>query len=77
VRSVTIDYHLPARFDDQLTVNANIMTIRPASIVMEQPIFRGEQLLLSSTVKLACVDADTLAPTAIPNAIKEAMTREL
>lgn len=76
VRSVAVDYHLPAQFDDQLTVNANIMTIRPASIVMEQPIFRGEQLLLSSTVKLACVDADSLAPTAIPNAIKEAMTRE-
>ncbi len=77
VRSVTVDYHLPAQFDDQLTVNANTMTIRPASILMEQPIFRGEQLLLSSTVKLACVDADTLAPTAIPNAIREAMTREL
>jgi len=77
VRSVTVDYHLPAQYDDQLTVNANIMTIRPASILMEQPIFRGEQLLLSSTVKLACVDADTLAPTAIPNAIREAMTREL
>lgn len=77
VRSVTIDYHLPAQFDDQLTVSANIMTIRPASIVMEQPIFRGDQLLLSSTVKLACVDADTLAPTAIPNAMREAITREL
>jgi len=76
VRSVTLDYHLPAQFDDQLTVHANIMTIRPASIVMEQPIFRGEQLLLSSTVKLACVNADTLAPTAIPNAIREAMTHE-
>jgi len=75
VRTVKVDYHLPALFDDQLTVNANIMTIRPASIVMEQPIYRGEQLLLSSTVKLACVDADSLAPTAIPNAIKEAMTR--
>lgn len=77
VRSVKLDYHLPAQFDDELTVSANIMTIRPASIVMEQPIFRGEQCLLTSTVKLACVDADTLAPTAIPNEIKEAITREL
>lgn len=76
VRTVKVDYHLPAQLDDQLTVNANIMSIRPASIVMEQPIYRGEQLLLSSTVKLACVDADSLAPTAIPTAIKEAMTHE-
>ncbi len=76
VRKVSVDYHLPARYDDQLTVNANIVTFRPASIVMEQPIYRGEELLISSTVRLACVDADTLAPTAIPNIIREAMTRE-
>jgi len=76
VRSVAVDYHLPARYDDQLSVNANIMSFKPASIVMEQPVFRGDQLLLSSTVKLACVDADTLTPTAIPKTIREAMTCE-
>jgi len=76
VRSVLVDYHHPARYDDQLMVNANIMTIRPASIVMEQPIYRSDELLISSTVRLACVDADTMTPTAIPKAIREAMTRE-
>lgn len=77
VRSVKVDYHQPARFDDLVSVSANIMTIRSASIVLEQPIFRGDQLLVSAEVKLACVDADTLLPTAIPNEIKEAITREL
>ncbi len=76
VRSVVVDYHMPARYDDQLMVDANIVTLRPASIVMEQPVFRNDQLLISSTVKLACVDADTLTPTAIPKPIREAMTRE-
>ncbi len=76
VRKVTLDYHLPARYDDQLSVNANIMTFRPASIEMEQPIYRGDELLISASVKLACVDADTLAPTAIPTSIREAMTCE-
>ena len=74
VRNVKVDYHMPARYDDQLIVCANIVTFRPASIVMEQPIYRGEQLLISSTVKLACVNADTLSPTAIPKSITEAMT---
>lgn len=73
VRSVSVDYHIPARYDDQLTVSANIMTFKPASIEMEQPISRGNELLISSTVRLACVDADTLKPTAIPTAIKEAI----
>jgi len=76
VRSVVVNYHIPARYNDQLTVSANIMTFKPASIEMEQPIKRGNELLISSTVRLACVDADTLAPTAIPNAIREAMTSE-
>jgi len=76
VRSVTVDYHVPARFNDQLTVNANIMTLKPASMMLEQPILRGDVVLVTSTVKLACVDADTLAPTAIPDTIKEALTRE-
>lgn len=76
VRSVSVEYHRPARFDDLLTVNANIMTFRPASIVMEQPVYRNDELLLSSTVRLACIDADTLSPTVIPNPIREAMTRE-
>jgi len=75
VRSVMVDYHIPARYDDQLTVSANIMTFRPASIEMEQPIHRGDELLISSTVRLACVDADSLTPTAIPKVIREALTR--
>jgi len=73
VRSVMINYHIPARYDDQLTVSANIMTFRPASIEMEQPIHRGDELLTSSTVRLACVDADTLAPIAIPATISTAI----
>ena len=76
VRSVVVDYHIPARYDDQLTVSANIMTFRPASIEMEQPIHRGDELLISSNVRLACVDADTLTPKAIPTVLKEAMIRE-
>ena len=76
VRSVAVEYQSPARYDDQLIVNANIVTLKPASIVMEQPVFRDNQLLISSTVQLACVDADSLTPTAIPKSIREAMICE-
>lgn len=74
VRSVSVDYHAPARFNDQLVVSANIVTLKRASMVVEQPIYRDDTLLISSVVKLACIDADTLSPTAIPTPIKEAMT---
>jgi len=49
VRSVVVNYHIPARYNDQLTVSANIMTFKPASIEMEQPIKRGNELLISTS----------------------------
>ena len=76
VSSLEIKYQQPARYDDQLTVCANIMTLRSASMIIEQPVFRNDEALVKATVRLACVDADTLSPAAIPLPIKEAMTRE-
>ena len=76
VRSVQIDFHSPAKFNDQLSACANLVTLRSASLMCQQPIFRGDVMLTDAAVKLVCVDSDTLAPCAIPSEIKEAMTRE-
>ncbi len=76
VRSVQIDYLAPARFNDQLTVTASLKTMRSASVVCEQSVMRGETLLTSSTIGLVCVNADSLAACAIPNEIREAISRE-
>lgn len=76
VRSLEIDYRLPARFNDELTVHANLLSLKSASLVCEQPVTRGESLLTEARVQLACVNADTLNPCAIPAQIREAMTVE-
>jgi len=76
VRSVQVDFHQPARFNDELIACAKLMTLRSASLICEQPIMRGETLLTQATVRLVCVNADTLAPCAIPKELTEAMTRE-
>lgn len=76
VRSVQVEYHRPARFNDQLVVHANTVTLKNASMVCEQPVYREDELLVSASVKLACINADTMTPVAIPNFIKEAITRE-
>lgn len=75
VRSATIDYRKPARCDDLLHVSANIVTLKRASLVLSQPVMREQSLLVEATVRLACVDADTLLPKAIPVEIQEALTR--
>ncbi|MBX2883334.1 MAG: tol-pal system-associated acyl-CoA thioesterase [Granulosicoccus sp.] len=76
VRSVQIDYRSPAKYDDQLIAQADLLKIRRASVVCHQPIKRGETLLTDATVQLACVSADTLQLCVIPDQIREAMTIE-
>ena len=76
VRHVSVDFKQPARFNEQLLVSANIMTINPASIELTQAVTRDDKLLCNAKVGLACVDADTLRPTRIPATIKEALACE-
>ena len=64
-----IRYHRPARFDDKLLVSVGIGERRGASFVMQQEIRRdaaGNELLVSATVRAACLDSDTLRPRPLP-----------
>lgn len=76
VRSIEVDYHKPAKFNEQLCVHANMQHVKRASLVCHQPIYRGDELLVNASVQLACVDADTFSPAAIPAAMKEAFRSE-
>ncbi len=76
VRRVDIDFKQPARFNEQITVSANIMTVNRASMELSQHVFREDNVLCTAKVELACVDADTLRPTRIPVTIKEALACE-
>lgn len=73
VRSVSVSYRKPARYSDLLTVCANMMTIKAASLLIEQPILRDNVVLVESTVRLACIDTDTLGPVPIPDQIRAAL----
>ena len=76
VRSVQIDFHSPARFNEQLTAGANLVTLKSASLVCEQRIMRDDMMLTEAIVKLVCIDANSMSPCAIPIEIREAMTSE-
>ena len=64
-------YHRPARFDDELDVTVNLESLRGASIALGQEIRRGAELLVSATVRAACVDADSLKPKPLPKALQQ------
>ena len=67
-----IRYHRPARFDDLLTVSVRVTERGGASVVMAQEIRRGApdgELLVSATIRAACLDADGLRPRPLPPAL--------
>ena len=71
VRRVEVDYLKPARLDDALAVHARIAERGRASLVFEQEIRRGPEVLCRGVVKVACLEAARLRPAPIPPAIVE------
>ncbi len=66
VRSVQVDYLMPARFNESLNVTAEITSAKKVSLSFEQLITRNGELLCKGTIKIACLDAATMRPKAIP-----------
>lgn len=56
VRRMEIDFRSPARLGDSLEVVTNINQTRNASIYLGQSIMRGEVVLTSLSMQIACVD---------------------
>ena len=72
VKSVSADYHAPAKLDDVLQLTLIIEKLGRASIVFVQQAWCGERLLNTARVKVGCVDA-ALRPRAVPAAVAAKM----
>jgi acyl-CoA thioester hydrolase len=55
VRRMTIDFLKPARMDDLLTIETQSKEARGATLVLAQRILRGEDVLVTAEVMVACV----------------------
>lgn len=72
VVEANIRYHRPAKFDDELVVSVRLDELRSASVVFQQEIRRGSQLgelLVSASVRAACLASDSLRPRPLPAAL--------
>jgi acyl-CoA thioester hydrolase len=65
VRAMQLDFRKPARLDDALAVTATLRECRRASVIFAQEIRRGDERLLTATVRVAALGTD-FRPTAIP-----------
>jgi acyl-CoA thioester hydrolase len=66
VRSASIDYLKPARFDDCLQVTVELTRVGAGHIELSQRVMREEAELATAAVKVACVGSRTMRPVRIP-----------
>ncbi len=69
VRSVQIDYHAPARFNDALQISTRVLKAGRASIKVAQQVTKDNQILCDAVIKIACLNAVTFKPVTLPPAL--------
>ena len=75
VRSMTIDFRKPARMDDVLDVVTAYAEVKGASILLDQRVLRGDEVLVAAQVRVAFVCEGRARP--IPKPLRLAMRGEL
>lgn len=73
VKKMEIDYKIPAKLDDFLTVESQILELKGAKIVFLQRLWKEDICLSEATVIIASVDLAKMKAVAIPNVIKRAL----
>jgi acyl-CoA thioester hydrolase len=77
VKSTAVDYHAPAKLDDELKLTVVVERLGRASVQFVQEAWRVDaagaqtQLLSSGRIKVGCVDCEAFRPTAIPDEVFE------
>ena len=69
VRSVEIDYIVPAKLDDKLSITVELAEVSKVSFKLNQIILKNSNILTRASLKLACLDATKFKPVRIPGKI--------
>ena len=75
VKDTAVNYHAPARLDDELKVTVVVERLGFTSVQFLQEAWRleasGETLLCSSRIKVACIEGGSFRPCRIPARVME------
>ncbi|HEY8606695.1 MAG TPA: tol-pal system-associated acyl-CoA thioesterase [Noviherbaspirillum sp.] len=73
VKNTAVDYHSPAKLDDELKVSVIVERLGRASVQFFQEAWLGEgddrRLLASGRIKVGCVDSRSFRPSPIPETV--------
>jgi acyl-CoA thioester hydrolase len=74
VRDIQIRFKKPAKFDDVLNVNTQLLKVGRSLLEFEQNIYRGDEHLIAAKVDVVCIGADSFRPVSIPDKILVLLT---
>jgi len=73
VKSTAVDYHAPAKLDDELKLTVIVERLGRASVEFIQEAWRvdgsDETLLTSGRIRVGCVNTETFRPSPIPDEV--------
>lgn len=81
VKSTSVDYHAPAKLDNELKVSVVVEKIGRASVQFTQQAWRitkdergdTEELLATGRIKVGCVDLANFRPSEIPKNVLQSI----
>jgi acyl-CoA thioester hydrolase len=73
VGEANLRFRAPARFDDLITVSAEVAKFGTTSLTLGMRIHRGDELLIEGWLRQVFVDATTWAKTPIPEWVRAAL----
>jgi len=74
VHDIRLKYHRPARLNERLEVDAEVVKMGRASFVFRQRVTRAGELLVEAEVGVATVHRDTLRPVRMPQVLTDTFT---
>jgi len=77
VHDLQLKYHKPAVLDDEIIVSAKLTGLTRVTFSMSQTVYLGDQLLVEGSVRVACINADTKRPKAVPKEMFEHLTSQI
>lgn len=75
VRSAAVVFRRPARLDDLLHVSVRLTELGRSRVRLAQAVRRGPETLVEGDLELACVEAASFKPVAVPAELREALHR--
>ena len=76
VKRMNIDFARPAVIDDQLVVETSITKLGAASMMMQQTVFKGDEVLITAEIKIGVLGADK-RPKKMTQEMRQAITKAI